>query len=737
MFQSDAWAQLIHTPHDHIPDFAANPTIRSARNGSWSNPATWTAARVPGPSDIVRISHTVTYESTTGDADVIGVEAGGTLRFSTIQSTRLRVGTLLVLANGTLEVGTSSNPVPGSFTAEIIIKNEPLNMSADPDQFGTGILSIDGRVVMHGAVKTPTFVRAAAEPRAGQTTIQLERAVNGWRPGDRLFIPDSRQVDQPNKFNSNYVLQIDELTVQSVSADSRSVTVSPALRYDHRGARDADGTPTVLSDGTRLLPHVGNLTRNVVIRSENPSGTRGHTLFTNRSEVEVYYVQFQDLGRTRATALNSTSNHIGRYPLHAHHLWGPVNPSNTGYQFELVGNAVNDGLKWPIAIHASHYGLIQGNVVFGGSQLTGAGIAVEDGSETDNLFEGNFVANIRGQINPRQSGPDTADGTTPGSGAECFWAAGFNNRFVNNVASDCRNPVQEIVSGPCWKMIVNPGTRFGGKNPRFRGADMMDSAQTVTVNFQEQPVLEFRDNECYGGSADGLTLWRLGTDGYSIMPALPESVIKDFRVWHTYEAAIWNYPVNHVTIDGLVYRIDPSAGIVYWPHAVSSGDYRDIDLTIRGGSIHAGSVLGLVLAPLRTIRIENVDAVTRNHAFQFATPHTPGTQAGIPDPPGITATLRNNFVRPWPGQPLRTIGMEFNAAGFTDKRYDVYVYDYQGQPGNNFRVYWREQATQNIAGGRAPCTDTTTHPEIDGITCPITGGTVSIPSAPSNLVVTP
>ena len=27
-----------------------------------------------------------------------------------------------------------------------------------------------------------------------------------------------------------------------------------------------------------------------------------------------------------------------------------------------------------------------------------------------------------------------------------------------------------------------------------------------------------------------------------------------------------------------------------------------------------------------------------------------------------------------------------------------------------------EQATQNIAGGRAPCTDTTTHPEIDGIT---------------------
>jgi hypothetical protein len=41
----------------------------------------------------------------------------------------------------------------------------------------------------------------------------------------------------------------------------------------------------VLSDSTRLLPHVGNATRNVVIRSENPAGTRGHTLFTHRADV--------------------------------------------------------------------------------------------------------------------------------------------------------------------------------------------------------------------------------------------------------------------------------------------------------------------------------------------------------------------------------------------------------------------------------------------------------------------
>ena len=112
---------------------------------------------------------------------------------------------------------------------------------------------------MHGAVKTPTFVRTATEPRAANTTITLEQAVTGWQVGDRIFLPDTRQVHPDNWFNANYVLQIEERTIQSISADGRTITLSSALSFDHRGARDADGTPTVLSNGIKLLPHVGNL----------------------------------------------------------------------------------------------------------------------------------------------------------------------------------------------------------------------------------------------------------------------------------------------------------------------------------------------------------------------------------------------------------------------------------------------------------------------------------------------
>jgi hypothetical protein len=723
----------VHTPHDHIPDFCASPTISSAVSGRWSSPATWSPARVPLATDRVAVTAGtgVTFDVQHGAAiRCVGVH--GELRFDPAASTRLWAGEILVYSDGHLQVGTAAQPIAADRTAEIVIADRALS-PADPDQYGTGLLAW-GKVTIHGAPKQPTFVRVTAEPRVGHTVLQLERPVTGWRPGDRLFIPDSRQVNEDDKFNRGYVLQIDEVAVQSVSGDGRSVTVSPALRFDHRGARDADGTPTVLGDGTRFLPHVGNLTRNVVIRSEDPAGTRGHTLFTHRADVRIHYAQFQDLGRTRAEPLHSVTNHIGRYPLHVHHVWGPANPSNTGYQFELVGNAVNDSRKWPIAVHGSHYGLVKWNVVFGGSELTGAGIAVEDGSETENLFEENFVANVRGDINPRESAPDTADGTTPGSAAECFWAAGFNNRYLGNVASDCRNPFQQIVSGPGWKFIV-PAAPYATASPRFRGADMTSSAETVTVTPQRQPLREFRRNEVYGGAAAGLTIWNLGTDGYDRI-TVPESVVQDFRVWHTYEAAVWNYPVNHLTIDGLVYRIDPST-VVYWEAAVQSGDYRDIDLTIRGGSIHAGGVFGGTEAPLGTIRIENVRAVTRGHAFSFVTPETPGTGAGIPDPPGITVVMRNNVVTPWPGQPLRTIGMEFQSgpSAYPNVRYEVFVYDYQGQAGRNVRVYWHEQATQDIAGGRAPCTDTTTYPEIDGITCPLEQGPGSAPAAPSGLAV--
>jgi len=718
MFPVTGWAADIHTAFDNIPDFAANPTLRSASNGPWSSPATWTPARVPAASDIVRITHMVTYDSTTGDADVIGVDAGGALRFSTTQTTRLRVGTLLILPNGALEAGTSSNPIPSSFTAEIIIKNKALNTTTDPDQYGTGLLAVDGKVTMHGAVKSPTFVRLAAEPLAGQSTLQLQQAVAGWQVGDRIAIPDTRHLKQGSgEVWSGYVPQWEEFTISNISGST--ITLNRPLSYDHVGARDGN-------NNLDFLPHVMNLTRNIKIRSENPSGTRGHTLYTRTSDIDIRYVEHKELGRTTNADLGP-GNHIGRYSLHMHHVYGPINPTNSGYQFRIVGNAIADSLKWPMTVHDSHYGLVQDNVVYNGS---GAGIVTEDGSESYNEFVHNFVMAIDGNISPRQN--DGRDGS-------CFWFAGFNHRVRDSVASNCIGRSQGIVAGSGYSFWWRAASTTSTRIPLYRGADTANGQEGIEyqlVNMQFIPIPEFARNEAYGATATGMVIWNLGTSGYE-MANMAETLIKDFVGWHLWEEGFYGYPINRVTFDGFIVRGSSRAfGIFDYGVAWQSGDYKASNIIIRNANIQ-GMQKGICCSTDTpgTFTIENSYFRTYSDAITIQTQATPGTRAQTTDRQTIISNVQ--FVA-WPGQSLRSVNMYWNTIqGNTDttSKDEVFVYNYQGQSGNNFRVYYLEQATQNIVGGLAPCNGTTTHPEIYGITCPITGGTTSPPPAPSGLVL--
>ena len=204
----------------------------------------------------------------------------------------------------------------------------------DPEQFGTGLIGL-GRVSIVGAAMPFTFARLAVEPRAGDLRLSLAEPVAGWRAGDRLILPDTRQLRWDEK-SENYVPQWEELTLQSVSADGTTLTLSAPLKYDHLGALDGDSE-------LDFLPHIANLTRNVTFSSENPSGTRGHTMFMGRADVDIRYAAFLDLGRTKIGPLDSTTfdsagnvthigtNQIARYPVHTHYLMGPEGGQSDGY----------------------------------------------------------------------------------------------------------------------------------------------------------------------------------------------------------------------------------------------------------------------------------------------------------------------------------------------------------------------------------------------------------------------
>lgn len=315
---------LISTGHDQIPNFAVRPTAATAGDGNWSDPATWETHRVPGHHDIVliRSQHRVIYD-VVGDETLAVVGIEGVLRFSIDRSTRMESGTVLVLPGGTLEIGSATHPIGSDVQAEIVIADWPLATSGpddvtgvyDPRQFGTGLLGL-GTITMHGAPRSPTFARLAVEPRSGHETLVLESAPTGWRPGDRVFVPDTRHLSESG--SPQYRGQWEERILQSVHENT--VRLDRDLDHDHRGARDGDGT-------LDFLPHVGNLGRNVVVRSSRPAGTRGHVLFGDRARVDVRFVLFKDLGRTKEAPLDDTvvdaagnavhigSNQRARYPL--------------------------------------------------------------------------------------------------------------------------------------------------------------------------------------------------------------------------------------------------------------------------------------------------------------------------------------------------------------------------------------------------------------------------------------
>jgi hypothetical protein len=699
LLTADALAQPVH---EHalpvnavgggLPYFCSQPTATAVADGRWSAPTTWSGKAVPsaGAKVLIPSGRQVIYDIESADT-VQCIEVHGQLAFDTDRNTQLKIVTLLVMDDGVLEVGTEQRPIAAGSRASIQIADQAIDARLDPGQMGNGIVGL-GRIRMHGAVKAPTFARLAGDALASQTTFVLDRPPSGWAVGDRVVFPDTRQLREEERGRS---FKSRDEQVEIVSVEAATITVRPALRWNHPGASGGTGADA-------LRPHVGNLSRNVLVASERPGGTRGHMIFLARADVDLRYVEVRDMGRTLPGSIDSTrfddqgralrvgTNQIGRYAVHFHHNFGPAASPGNGYQFTLIGNAVIAPAKWGITIHNTHFGLVRDNVVY---NSRGASIVTEDGTESFNVFDHNFAVRSQGSGDAAPRGGYGGGGPDPGAEGSAFWFSGPNNYIRNNVAANAD------VFG--FSLAGFPGLV---RVPAAAGADTRRTAETRALDATSAPVLEFSNNEAYGAIQIGVDCnWN--------------GVISNFTVWNAARHGIVGLPTAQLVIDGLVARGDPGilSDAQENPTGVWLGNYAAKQIVIRRADVEGlrtGIASPFVSGDLGgNRRLDQGSVIIENSRFKsyygvvVATAYAAESQAA--EPLRKAVVRRSSFeslpeVPVSPGNPPAAISMNYRMApGDTKPREPIMVEDFNNKPGDSFKVYYSLEAPPDVS----PCHD--------------------------------
>lgn len=406
-------------------------TDSAVQSGKFSDPATW-GGKLPNSDAIIQIPMGMKVEYDLANSPTYNrIRVNGELAFSRTKSTLLNVETIVVMACGYFNLGTSDDPIPADKTATIRFRsNSPLSQTDDPSLVSRGLLSM-GKVRVYGQVKD-TFTQLESGASKGQTTLTLQKLPRNWKVGDKVILTGTEYnggwawvgADKPHEYQGTQ----DE--VRYISAiDGKQVTLDQALSYNH------------LATKKKFNAYLANFSHNIVFENstglDTPAQQRGHIMMMS-SDTKIYYSEVRGLGRTDKSrdiddpvqqingAPGYGTNPRGRYAIHFHRN-GSSDPLHMT-PAEVVGNSVFNSVGWGIVNHQS-YVLIEDNAAY---DVFGSAFVTEDGNE---------VGSFRRNIAIKGKGIDTDhniklnstlhDFGRYGSG---FWFQGRNIAVEDNVA---------------------------------------------------------------------------------------------------------------------------------------------------------------------------------------------------------------------------------------------------------------------------------------------------------------
>ncbi len=625
------------------PEPTAPQLIRTAASGSWSDAKTWEGGKLPatGARVQIRTGHHVVYDRKSDDV-IRSIHVAGTLTFAADRDTVLNVGLIKIqpgddasedgfncdahitdpdpkLPKAALEIGIPEKPLDTKFTAKIRLHFvEGMDKESCP-----AIVCCGGRLDLHGAPMSRTWVKLGANAKAGDKAVSLSEAVTGWRKGDHIIVTASNRNgdDMPSRRPGvkGPKLHTEERTITAI--DGTKLEFEQPLEINHLGTGD-------------YRAEVANLSRNVIVESADPAKSRGHTMYHRNSAGSISYAEFRHLGKEGV---------LGKYSIHYHLVGDTMRGSS------VVGASIWDsGNRW-VTIHGTQYLLVKDCVGYGS---VGHGFFLEDGTEVFNVLDRNLaVQAFHGKKLPKQALPFDQN-----EGAGYWWANSLNT-FTRNVS--CENDRYgfrfEATQTSALKMTLPVPQGDGTRK---------------TVDIRTLPFVRFDDNESHSEGLYGINIGegvnRVGPD------ASHPFIMRNTRIWDVHYA--FRPQVPNLLVDKMwIYRAQYG---VYHPN-YDNHVYRDLYIGYTNTEpFNRGHDDDSIQYGVLTVDGLTFDGI-RSGDFM------PLIQISDDNPTGKAVThIRNLKVENWTGSKNRAIvnlGGGPRPTPKTEKGVPIYVYDYFGE----------------------------------------------------------
>lgn len=430
----------------------------------------------------------------------------------------LWVDTLVTTMGSTLSAGHAQDPYQGQWTI-LIADYGPVDLTKDPFFLSRGV-HIMGSVAIYGRkVAERCFTTGN---KAGDTVVSLLQPAVGWRLGDTVAFPRTTFV-LPTWSNPNPQSDYEEIPIQAISSDLKTITLAAPLKNDH-GAFDRFG-------GARPIFCANVSRRSINFESENKTviGQRGHwmIMYDPNDTMSRYHEEHTstiEFGRTDKSKIvtdpdglgNGLANPRARYAKHPHRC-GPDlldAAGNPRMMIEVFSCLIYGSPGWGLVDHDSACNFDK-NII---CKVFGSAISCEIGTERCCICD-NTIMELMAPYSTNNDVTDRNNADFGFAGVGIWTQGGAVQVCGQNIVTGATDHAMFVMGLP---FTLNGNiTRFASKN---LPAPFKSSDPTVPCSYVPQIHSGLR----WFGCAAGIMPYALNGNP-SITAPIGRSSFSDFR----------------------------------------------------------------------------------------------------------------------------------------------------------------------------------------------------------------